>query len=46
MFFIVQLNNKSISPTECAQFEGITLIKTLIKNNHRPNQLLLSVLGE
>ena len=34
IFFIVQLNNKSISPTECAQFEDITSIKTLIKNNH------------
>ena len=32
IFFIVQYNNNSISSTKSAQFESITLIKTLIKN--------------
>ena len=32
IFFIVKLNNNSISPTKSAQFECITLIKILIKN--------------
>ena len=31
-FFIVQLNNNSISSTKSAQFEGVTLFKMLIKN--------------
>ena len=32
ILFIAEINNNSISPTKIAQFEGITLIKTLIKN--------------
>ena len=32
VFIIVQLNSNSISSTKSAQFEGITLINTLIKN--------------
>ena len=32
IFFILKLNNNSISPTKCPQFVCITLIKTSIKN--------------
>ena len=41
IFFIVQYNNNSISSTKSAQFESITLIKTLIKFTE-PSQLLLT----
>ena len=34
IFFIIQLNNNSISPTKSTQFEGFTLIKMLIKNKN------------
>ena len=34
IFFIVKFDNDSISLTKSAQFEGITLIKTLIKNSN------------
>ena len=46
IFFIVQLNNKSVSPTKIVQFEGFTLIKTLIKKYKftGPKQLILTQL--
>ena len=34
IFFIVQRNNNSISPTKSGQFEGFSLIMTLIKNKN------------
>ena len=48
MLFIIQFNNNSISPTKSAQWEGFTLIKTLIKKYKftAPNQLHLCVPGE
>ena len=46
IFFIVQLNNNSVSPTKSVQFEDFTLIKTLIKRYKftAPKQLILTQL--
>ena len=41
IFYIVQYNNNSTSSTKSDQFEGITLIKTLMKFT-APSQLLLT----